>query len=357
MKILFLINGLGLGNSTRCHGIIQHLHSKGAEIQVVTSGNGLWYFADKIEITVMHEIEPLAYGSKDGEISILRTIGSITAMYGILKRNKNKLSNILDTFCPDAVVIDSDYNFLPVKRRNIPLVALNNADIVWHSYFRFKDRPTSIRAQFFTVEMLDFVFHKFIPDLVISPCLDNNVQQNNKNTLRVGPIVRKEYEATTKTTSSGSAVVMLSGSVFGTPVKFDRKSYPFKIDIIGREEPEEWGGSKVVTFHGKIKNTEPLLRGTDLVVVNGGFSAVSEMFWMKKPLVVVPVPRHAEQWINAKTIEYLGLGLIATQENYEDIMLKAAARIEEFRLGFEKLGPLEDGAKQASQAILQLAIR
>ena len=38
-------------------------------------------------------------------------------------------------------------------------------------------------------------------------------------------------------------------------------------------------------------------------------------------------------------------------------MLEAAAKIEEFRLRYEKLESPEDGAEQISQAILQLAIR
>jgi len=66
------------------------------------------------------------------------------------------------------VVTDSDYNFLPLKRRKLILVALNNADVVWHSYFRFKERPSSIGAQFFGVEMLDYKYHRIVPDLVLS---------------------------------------------------------------------------------------------------------------------------------------------------------------------------------------------
>jgi uncharacterized protein (TIGR00661 family) len=150
---------------------------------------------------------------------------------------------------------------------------------------------------------------------------------------------------------------MLSGSVFGTPVNFIRPSYPVAIDVIGREQPDGWAGNDGVTFHGKIKDTASLLSGADLTVVNGGFSAVSEMFWMRKPLVVVPVSRHAEQWVNARTIEHLGLGMMATQQTYEEVMLEALGRIEEFRASYEKLGPMEDGAAQASKAILNLATK
>ena len=38
-KILFLVNGLGLGNSIRCYSIIERLKKQNNEITVVTSGN------------------------------------------------------------------------------------------------------------------------------------------------------------------------------------------------------------------------------------------------------------------------------------------------------------------------------
>ena len=87
VKVLFLTNGLGLGNSTRCHAIMQRLHAKGVHIEVVTSGNGLWYFSDKSEVSAIHEIQSLTYGSKDGAISISRTFGSIFRMLAIFRSN------------------------------------------------------------------------------------------------------------------------------------------------------------------------------------------------------------------------------------------------------------------------------
>jgi UDP:flavonoid glycosyltransferase YjiC (YdhE family) len=354
-NILFLTNGLGLGNSTRCHAIIQRLHAGGAHIEVVTSGNGLWYFSDKPEVSRLHEIQSLAYGSKDGAISITRTFASVGEMIGIFRRNAKKIGNLLDDLMPDVVVTDSDYNFFPIKSRRIPIAALNNADVVWNSYFQFKDHPSSIRAQFYGVEMLDYQFHKRVPDLVLSPSLDPSIPQSGGNILRIGPIVRQEYAAPPQTTPPMRATVMLSGSVFGTPVNFSRSNYPVKIDVIGRNNPEGWIERPEVTFHGKIIDTYPFLKNTDIAVVNGGFSAVSEMFWMKKPLVVVPVPNHAEQWINARTIERLGLGLIATQTNYEEVMIQAIKQIEEFRAGYAQLADMKDGAAQASKAILELA--
>ena len=73
---------------------------------------------------------------------------------------------------PDVVVADSVYTFRPFRRRHIPLLALNNADVVHECYRRFSGVPSSIRAQFWCVEEPDYLFHRMIPDLVVSPTLD-----------------------------------------------------------------------------------------------------------------------------------------------------------------------------------------
>jgi uncharacterized protein (TIGR00661 family) len=97
--------------------------------------------------------------------------------------------------------------------------------------------------------------------------------------------------------------------------------------------------------------TRELLREADLVVINGGFSAVSEIFCMRKPMVVVPVPRHAEQWVNGRTIVKLGVGLMSTEEGLEAAMLEGLARIDDLRAAYARLPPPEDGAAQAAAAI------
>ena len=76
-KILFLINGLGLGNSTRCYAIIKSLIRKDCEISIITSGNGEWFFQDKKEITNLHTIEAINYGSKNNKINIFETLKNI----------------------------------------------------------------------------------------------------------------------------------------------------------------------------------------------------------------------------------------------------------------------------------------
>ena len=353
MRVLFIVNGLGLGNSTRCHSIIQRLTEEGAEVFVATSGNGIWYFADKSEVTSVFELQSLKYGAKEGQISILQTLAAIPSMLSILHRNMETLSSVLDDIKPDLVVSDSDYSFRPMKRRGIPFAALNNADVVFHSVRRFKDRPFKIIPQFLGVELLDFLYHRFVPDNVFSPTLDPALPKSGRNVIRVGPIVRRGCESSPREGKPTKVVIMLSGSVFGSPVRLSSDAYPFRIDVIGRSAPEGVSNTHSVVYHGRVKDSSKFLNDADLVVVNGGFSAVSEAFCMRKPMVVIPVPRHAEQWINGRTVEHLGVGTMAQEEALESAMLKALGNIGSFREAYRAIETISDGADEVAKSILQ----
>jgi Glycosyl transferase family 1 len=354
-RILFLVNGLGLGNSTRCHAVIQRLLDGGAEIEVVTSGNGLWYFQSVPGITRLHEVESLYYGVKEGRISIARTLTAVADFAAILRRNARRMANIISEWRPNVVVSDSVYTFRPFKRAGIPFVALNNADVVHQSYRQFRDRPRSVRPQFWCVEEPDYLFHRVIPDFVISPSLDPVLPEVGGNVVRVGPIVRQGFSPAAPRVPVSCVLVMLSGSRFGSPVIFDRVDWPFEIDVVGRPAPANWHGDGRIRFHGKLLDNRALVEKADMVVVNGGFSAVSESFSMRKPLVVIPVPNHAEQWINARTIEHLGVGMIAQEADLENATASAAQQVERFHEGYRRLGDIPDGAAQAAKLIVAMA--
>jgi len=66
---LFMINGLGLGNSTRCYAVMQHLVERGFRVHVLTSGNGLTFFRDKPIVESLTAMEAFFYSTKEGRIS------------------------------------------------------------------------------------------------------------------------------------------------------------------------------------------------------------------------------------------------------------------------------------------------
>jgi len=72
-------------------------------------------------------------------------------------------------------------------------------------------------------------------------------------------------------------------------------------------------------------------------------------------LVVIPVPNHAEQWINARTIEHLGVGMSAQEADLESALANAARQLDRFHEGYRTLGQAPDGAAQAADLILSFA--
>ena len=353
-KILFLINGLGLGNSTRCSAIIESLVKKNCEISVITSGNGEWFFKNKEHIKDLYTIEAIKYGSKNNRINIFETLKGVPKREKTKKENSEKIIKVINDYKPDVMVTDSVYLSNKIKKLEIPIVAINNADIVLEKFRQYEKKPKSIYLQLYCVESLDYFYHKIIPHRIISPDLIFEKSKSKiNNFIRVSPIVRNGIKKNSSTLPLRGGI-MLSGSNFGIKVKLKNDYKNIDLTVIGRDEPEGWEEKNNIKFVGKIKNNIDLLNNIDFCVVNGGYSAISELFWANIPMIVVPVPNHAEQWINAKQIEESGCGLIANENNYEDHIPKLINNFENFKRNFLNFSNNKNGAEESANIITEI---
>src|SRR5438128_2318167 len=93
---LFIINGLGLGNSTRCYAVMEHLMEQGFRIHVLTSGNGLEFFQQKSCIDSLTKMGSFYYSSSNGAISGWSTLKSLKNLLSIAKTKRAELGALLD---------------------------------------------------------------------------------------------------------------------------------------------------------------------------------------------------------------------------------------------------------------------
>lgn len=355
-RILFLVNGLGLGNSTRSAAVMARLRQAGAEIEVATSGNGLWFFDGAADLGAVTAMPSLAYGAREGRLSVARTLAGMGEMRRVLARTDAIVADRLARFRPQAVVADSVYGLGAVRRAGVPLAAINNADMVMRAMGRWRDWPASVLPQFLAIECADRLFHRWVPDLTISPRLDPDDRAEGRRLRRVGLIVRAGYDSQPVSERPPTRVVaMLSGSVFGSPVRLEAPPPGVTVAVLGRPAPTEGPPPPGIVYHGKVRETLAPMREADLLVVNGGSSAVSEALALRKPVVVVPVPRHAEQWVNGRIAAHLGVGLLATEEGLDAAIRTALARIEAMRAACRRLCQDGNGAERAAAMILDLA--
>jgi len=358
---LLLVNGLGLGNSTRSHAVIEHLAEAGCQVHVVTAQNGLAYFKDKDCVCSLTPMEAFYYSTEGGNISGWSTMKSLKALLRIARTKSQQLGRLLSRINPDVVVIDSEYAVSPARRRGIPIIGLNTSEMVVSEYFRNRGLARGVRSHFWFVEFLDYLFHRYYCDLVLSPFPLRRPTRHRKFR-RIGLIIRRQLKERTEAVPSGpwlsprqlrKVVFMLSGSVHASRISFDGYQLPFRVEVVGRS-----GESKgAVTFHGRMMDNVDLLLGADALVINGGYSAVSEACLLRKPVFVVPVPGHAEQFVNSCLVRDLGLGYQATETDVLDQLLQMHAANK-----WRDLKPIPpifelDGAREAAEAILGFQTR
>jgi UDP-N-acetylglucosamine:LPS N-acetylglucosamine transferase len=145
-------------------------------------------------------------------------------------------------------------------------------------------------------------------------------------------------------------VFMLSGSIFASNIPLDTFKEPFHIDVVGRDG----ASTPNVTYHGRLMDNFPLLEKADALVINGGYSAVSEALALNKPTFVLPVAGHAEQYVNARLVADLGRGYIVEEATIMDMLL-GFVRTNTWG-GLKPPQPISgtDGADRAADAIEEL---
>ena len=357
---LFIINGLGMGNSTRCHAIIEHLVERGVRVHVLTSGNGLIYFSGVKELASLTPMESFFYSGKNGGVSGWRTFASLHALVGRAAAKRRQLEALLKTIHVDVAVTDSEYMTSPLRRRHIPVVGLNNADVVVSEYLKCGNPPRGRRSHFWFVEYTDYLFHRMFCDLVISPSA-GAVPPRHPRIRRVGLIVRRAVLAAlppepppfVAPKDIRKMVFLLSGSVFASSISFGKGDFPFHIDVIGRD------GETVgeVTYRGRLMDNIRYLQEADALVINGGFSAVSEAMALGKPTFVIPVPGHAEQYVNARMLADMGYGYVVREDEVVGKVRQLCRGSQWEGLSGRKPVLSVNGAREASDVIHDVITR
>jgi len=333
---------------------MEHLMEHGVRIHVLTSGNGLIYFAGIKGIASLTPMESFFYSGKNGGVSGWRTFASIYALYGKSTNKKRQLEKLLQHLHIDVAVTDSEYITSPLRRRKIPVIGLNNADVVVSEYLKCPNPPWGSRSHFWLVEYTDYLFHRFFCDLVISPSALSGAIRHPR-IRRIGLIVRRSIlEALpvpppppVSPVAMKSLVFLLSGSIFASKVAFGDGDFPFAVDVIGRD------GTDVgrVTYRGRLMDNIAFLQKADAIVINGGFSAVSEAMALGKPTFVIPVPGHAEQYVNAQVLANMGYGYVVREDEVVD-KIKQLCRVNRWE-GLKSRLPITgvNGAREAAEII------
>jgi UDP:flavonoid glycosyltransferase YjiC (YdhE family) len=352
-RLLFLVGGYGLGNSTRCDAVIGRLVELGYEVDAVTSANSADYFRASKNVRRRFVEEPLGYGKSGGRLSLGRTILQIPATIGRILKNSLALRRLLNSRRYRAVVVDSSYSILGAMGTDVVRIAINNSRTTVRRFAALKNAPAGLKGHFL-IERLDFLFHRLFYDFVLSIELDG-VGDENSQFISIPPIARERaVRAPSESAIPRAVLVLLGGSEMSSaPETIPDGAWPPQIRTI-RARSYAAPRDPRVALYTEAENTLDLIEQSDLLVIQGGLSSISEAVVYKRPALVLPLESHAEQYVNAMILEEKGLGLVADRENFFEKLGRLIDAYPSLRRAHADSG-VENGALIAARHIDRLA--
>ena len=316
-KYLFTVQGEGRGHLTQAISLTQILEEAGHEVigyAVGTFQNRKIpsFFLDFIgdKKLIQYEAPSIIYGS-GRSVKLFETAMQAVRKFKTYKKSAKKLNDFIVESHPDAVVnfyesITGLYYFL--YRSKVPCLSIGHQYLLLNKNFVSLNEKRLDRFLLnLNTKITGYGSRKFL-GLSFTP-LKNDI---NKNIYTVPPLLRKAVKET-QTSQSGNWLAYLTHYRLADEIAAWHVHNPdVRIDCFWDHPTirEEFAYSKNLTFHpiNAEKYLEKMAQCSGLIST-AGFESVAEAMYLGKPVMMVPVPNHIEQMINAFDGERAGAGI------------------------------------------------
>ena len=292
MRVLYGVNGEGLGHATRSEVVIDMLLRRGYDVRVVASGSAFAHLREKLPR--VDEIFGPSFAMEQGEIHRWATLRlNVAAVQRELPETVRHWMSVVHDWRPDVVVTDFEpLSALYARSMLVPLVSVDNINMIVRCH-----HDDGIVGG----DLADFVLARAITRAMIPTAGDYVVLTFFRprilwgRTTLVPPILRREViEAAPE---RGDHVLVYSSGEHGLIDALDAAGVP----------------ARVYGMRGKHSNEGFLedLRTARAVITGGGFSLLSEAIYLRKPVLSVPLHGQFEQLMNARYLQRSGYGMCA----------------------------------------------
>ena len=348
-SILFLINGLGLGNSARCEAIILELETKGCQVNLACAGRAFEYFSSRRLKSQILRLRQSSYLGKQEYFSVFWLVFSFFNFLWNGVVNFFLIRQCLRKGNPDLIVIDSVYNAAAFLAMGCPVISINSSSRIIE-LAKSSQLPAETRSQYF-VEYFDSCFQKIFPDLVLCPWFHGAETHRPREKL-IEPIVRSQFvrrEFTSPVRKIERMAVIYSGSGLAPDLHQKLQEVCSELRVFGSQVSKELHPGVSTASNFDISDE---MKKVDVVVIMGGLSSISESMALRVPMVIVPLPGHAEQWANAKRAENLGVAVVTKAELLPESLLRLQEKIELIQTNLRDLPFQFRGASQGAAEII-----
>ena len=327
-KILYSVTGEGMGHAIRSHTIISEL-IKNHDIRITASDRAFPYLKERYG-DIVSEIKGNTYVYEDNNVIIGKTLSKF-----LMNLPKNTVYNIkhmvpfvLD-FKPDVVISDFEPASVYLSRLlNIPCISIDNIHCITECKH---DIPPPFYVTT-TIKTLNPICDYYI----VTSIIDFKAKRPDK-TVVVPPVIRAEIKEKESRIQDFILVYQTSKTNEKMLPVLEAREESFRIYGMGKRKDR-----KNITFHEfSEKQFIEDLRSCRYVIVNGGFTVISESLYLNKPVLCIPIGAQFEQLFNGICIQKHGLGAYTEELSKEDLD-SFEAEIDNYRSNVKKLGRWED---------------
>jgi uncharacterized protein (TIGR00661 family) len=306
-RIIYAVAGEGFGHASRAHLVGQRLLDAGHEVMFVASHRALAYLRQYYGEQVQ-EIFGLLFDYRKGYVDPLATVWkNLSQIRPAFRFNRELFEGVYKPFRPDLVITDFEpFSAWWAWRNRVPFISIDNEHllIMCKLDHRLRDLFHRINAtgvvRFHYVGARAYVVTNFFTASLTS-----------KAAVLAPPIVRPAIARLTPSDAGHITIYATTGTheqqwrnVLG---RFPQQ----KFYIYGFNKSAEWRNClfKEASMEGFAVD----LAAARGVIASAGFSLISECLYLKKKMLLLPLPGQYEQLVNARYVEKLRLGVWAGQ--------------------------------------------
>ncbi len=298
-RIFYSVCGEGMGHAIRSSVILEHLTKK-YDVYIFSSERAYEFLNNKFD-----NVFEIGGFNTVYENNVVRTKKTF---FKALKANPTNLKegyNVLYKECkrikPNIIISDfENYSSMLSKIMNIPLISLDNIHMLTQCEY---DYPPNHRADMLTAKA---VTKSYIlrPKRHIITSFFYPPLKHPKMTALYPPVLREEIMKLEPVEGEHVLVYQTAESSINLMEELKKLDYKFIVYGFNKDEVDE-----NLTY--RAFNEEQIfedMRTAKAIIVNGGFTMISEAIYLKKPIYSTPAHKNFEQILNGFYVEKLGFG-------------------------------------------------
>lgn len=318
-RIFYSVCGEGMGHAIRSSVILEHLTKK-YDVYIFSSERAYEFLSNKFD-----NVFEIGGFNTVYENNVVRTKKTF---FKALKANPTNLKegyNVLYKECkrikPNIIISDfENYASMLSKLMNIPLISLDNIHMLTQCEY---DYPPHHRADMLTAKAVTKSYILRPKRHIITTFFYPPLKHPNMTAL-YPPVLREEIMKLEPVGGDHVLVYQTAESSINLMEELKKLDYKFIVYGFNKDDVDE-----NLTYRSfNEKQIFEDMRTAKAIIVNGGFTMISEAIYLKKPIYCTPAHKNFEQILNGFYVEKLGFG-----ESHDDLDVK---KIESFLANLDK---------------------